>query len=733
MNKNNNKSGSMLTLVALGILVVGGIVPFLIENTETNRALTGSIDETNKQVWTLQSAVHEAALNNKNNAPGLKTLTNHKFEASPINFVYGNQETGFKPEAHVVEYNSHLNKNQSYLGHIHDKTGYDLSAIQYNEVKPGTTVINNTTYVWDKYGKLYELSQSKLVLKPISGKVWQVVSDGINPVVLTTDLKAINITDNKEYGSNYYQFAAQSDSLQAAINTDNNLFIPGHKNAANRLSNSSIVEDIEVSKDHGLILVNAKDAENKEVWEVWGWGNNASKQLICTSKDSANLDKKDEYSPDELVKISDIFSKCKASGNVSASVDIDPFKDRELSENHDSIFIYFQDYYGATQNSNGQWEFPNYINPDTGKPYVHDTNKKSGKGNTVCDCPFCKDVGDPYIGKPSDQLPIPMTLFEEDDREMHHLEVMVDPTSTSFPLSTSTTFRCLLTNDATGKNYTFEGGKINPNEKFDLIEKIKIVQWDKSQFIDPDTGKNYLFPAGKYSVKFYATARNGKKYQTLNADNLFWGWKNRDSSNPNQSMGGKITEDNVYGGVFRLNHKIYNLNGGNASYGYNVDFYAIAAGKNFSLAVVSPQGWTSESDKPEFSVIGWGSNEYGQLGNNKISTTTDKCEEMLIASLSAAIVKDYRDMQAGENHALFLTKSGKVYSWGGSNSVSAIYNIHQVTFENNPKIIYIAAGNDCSSALDENGNLYSWSIIQGQNGSIVKPISNIDNSMFSIQ
>lgn len=724
MKRQKNKSGSMLALVALGVLAVGGIVPFLVENSETNQKLTNSIDETNKQIWTLQSAVRNASQNNTNNNLGLKDITTREVNRPVLDFYYGDKEKGFKSEAQVTCVNAYLNKNQVFVGNIHDKDGYDLSSIKYSEVKPGTTVINNTTYVWDKYGKLYELENNKLVQKTVPGKVWQLVSDGVNPVVLTDDFKAVNLKDNKEYGNNYYQFAARSDAFQAAINKDNTFSAVGNKNATANLPAALNAQDIAVSPNHGLALFN-----NGSNWEVWGWGNNENKQLICTAKDSENNDKQETYS--ELVKISDIFRQCKASGNVSAIVDIDPFKDRELSENHDSIFIYFQDYYGATQNSNGQWEFPNYINPDTGKPYVHDTNKKSGKGNTVCDCPFCKDVGDSYIGKPSDQLPIPMTLFEEDDREMHHLEVMVDPTSTSFPLSTSTTFRCLLTNDATGKNYTFEGGKINPNEKFDLIEKIKIVQWDKSQFIDPDTGKNYLFPAGKYSVKFYATAKNGKKYQPLDADNLFWGWKNRDSSNPNQSMGGKITEDNVYGGVFRLNHKIYNLNGGNASYGYNVDFYAIAAGKNFSLAVVSPQGWTSESDKPEFSVIGWGSNEYGQLGNNKISTTTDKCEEMLIASLSAAIVKDYRDMQAGNNHALFLTKSGKVYSWGGSNDNASVYNVHQVSFKNNPKIVYISAGNGFSSALDEDGNLYSWSVIQGQTGSVVNPISGINTSLFS--
>ena len=93
----------------------------------------------------------------------------------------------------MVEYNSYLNKNSCYYAHIHDAEGYDLSGINAVGVKPGVAIINNTTYVWDKYGLLYEVNNKKLVKQEVvdnNGKnkrVWQVMSDGVNPVVLTAN------------------------------------------------------------------------------------------------------------------------------------------------------------------------------------------------------------------------------------------------------------------------------------------------------------------------------------------------------------------------------------------------------------------------------------------------------------------------------------------------------------------------------------------------------------------
>lgn len=704
MKRQKNKSGSMLALVALGVLAVGGIVPFLVENSETNQKLTNSIDETNKQIWTLQSAVRNASQNNTNNNLGLKDVTTREVNKPVLNFYYGDKEKGFKSEAQVTCVNAYLNKNQVFVGNIHDKDGYDLSSIKYSEVKPGTTVINNTTYVWDKYGKLYELENNKLVQKTVPGKVWQLVSDGVNPVVLTDDFKAVNLKDNKEYGNNYYQFAARSDAFQAAINKDNTFSAVGNKNATANLPAALNAQDIAVSPNHGLALFN-----NGSNWEVWGWGSNSNNQLVCTSTDANNKEAEDNYQ--ELTKISDIFRKCKASGNTGAVIDISPFKDIELSDNKNSIIQYFTEHYKDIKTHN--MSSNSYYN--------------KGQGNVTCDCDFCKDVCDVHTG--SNNLHVPFTVTEL-DTEISHLELLVDISSNNggsknyFGDSKNrySQVKCEIYDQNNNLVHSISGGLLDTSESFEKYNKIGVIKW-KDNLLKNSNGEYYSLPgAGQYYMKF----KVGSKDDELQPCDLFYGWIDPEKR---KNGNGNINTSTAYGGIFRMNHNLYNLNGGTATYGYDVNFYAIAAGNDFSLAVVSPK--ETQPNIANYSVIGWGRNNYGQIGSGKV---TDKNEEMtLIASstLPSATVENYRDMQAGNNHALFLTKSGKVYSWGGSNDNASVYNVHQVSFKNNPKIVYISAGNGFSSALDEDGNLYSWSVIQGQTGSVVNPISGINTSLFS--
>lgn len=708
MNRQNNKSGSMLALVALGVLAVGGIVPFLVENSETNQKLTNSIDETNKQIWTLQSAVRNASHNSSQNILGLKEVTTREINEPALDFYYGNKEKGFKSEAQVTGFNSHLNKNQVYVGNINDKEGYDLSSIKYSEVKPGTTVINNTTYVWDKYGKLYELENNKLIRKTVPGKVWQVVSDGFNPIVLTSELKAVNLDEKKEYGSNYNQFAAKSDTFQAAIKSDRTLTIQmGNENVSTESIANSIKEDIAVSPNHGLVLV--KNPRDENSWEVWGWGSNSNNQLVCTSTDANNEEAEDNYQ--ELTKISDIFRKCKASGNTGAVIDISPFKDIELSDNKNSIIQYFTEHYKDIKTHN----------MSSNKYY------NTGKGNVTCDCDFCKDVCDIHTG--SNNLHVPFTVTEL-DTEISHLELLVDISSNNggnknyFGKSGNrySQVKCEIYDQNNNLVHSISGGLLDISESFEKYNKIGVIKW-KDNLLKNSNGEYYSLPgAGQYYMKF----KVGSKDDELQPCDLFYGWIDPEKR---KNGNGNINTSTAYGGIFRMNHNLYNLNGGTATYGYDVNFYAIAAGNDFSLAVVSPK--ETQPNIANYSVIGWGRNNYGQIGSGKV---TDKNEEMtLIASstLPSATVENYRDMQAGNNHALFLTKSGKVYSWGGSNDNASVYNVHQVSFKNNPKIVYISAGNGFSSALDEDGNLYSWSVIQGQTGSVVNPISGINTSLFS--
>ncbi len=710
MNKQNNKSGSMLALVALGILAVGGIVPFLTSETETTRQLTQNLDETNKQIWTLQSAVRNASQNSSSNVLGLKDVTTRSLNAPALNFYYGDKDKGFNSEAQVTGINSHLNKNQIYIGNIHDKDGYDLSEIKYSEVKPGTTVINNTTYVWDKFGRLYELVNGKLTQKTVNGKVWQVVSDGVNPVVLTEDLKAVNTKDSKVYGNEYYQFAAKSDSFQAAINKDEKFSVIGNNSAV--LSGTSKPEDIAVSQNHGLVLV-----KNGENWEVWGWGNNEKDQLICTSKDAEKQDKQTVYN--DLVKISDIFSQCKASGNVitDAVIPIQEYIRNDMS----SAEEYFMQHYNYTLNKDGTYTITDI---STGESGVHKHVSKQDK----CDCPFCQDVFAPYTGY---KFP-PIKMHLPEDQTVERIECYINDDGTG-NLKQPLQFQIL---DESGNTviHTFMNSYLNKatGQVFEPFEQILKNTWDADEI----KKANLNLKAGTYTIKILDA--KGKEVHNMF---LFYGWKNRPDDYHQNGAQELKNPDTFYGAIFTLNDNIYNLKGGdgNAKYGYDVNFYAVAAGENFSLAVVSPKDWVEGGDKPgdknpEYSVIGWGNNTYGQIGSIKGIGDEDSEEEMTLIEngyLPSEKVADYRDMQAGNNHALFLTKSGEVYTWGGSNDTPAIYSVHKVKFQGDPKIVYISAGNGISSAMDENGNLYSWSLNEGQKGNTVNPISGINNSLFA--
>ena len=726
INKQKNRSGSMLALVALGILAVGGIVPFLVENSETNQKLTNSIDETNKQIWALQSAVHNSMNNSNKNVLGLKETTEHCPETDPVNFNYGTDNQGFKSEAHVSEYNSHLNKNSAHLGHIHDTDGYDLSELQYNEVKPGVTVINrNTIYCWDKYGRLSKLENSRLVpvnvtINNQNKKVWQVVSDDHNnPIVLTTELKAVNLNDNNVYENSYYQFASRSDDFQAAIQNNDRLAIPGNNAAVNKFYEETAVntkvEDLALSSNHGLVLVKSNDN-----WQVWGWGNNGKNQLICTDKDAEDKDKKTDYT--ELVKISDIFSQCKASGNVitDAVIPIQEFRRNDMS----SAEEYFMQHYTYTQNPDGTYTITDI---STGESGVHNHNIKQEK----CNCPFCQDVFAPYTGY---KFP-PIQMHLPEDQVVERIECYINDDGTG-NLKQPLQFQIL---DEAGETiiHTFMKSSLNKaaGQVFEPFEQILKNTWDADEI----KKANLALKAGTYTIKILDN--DGKEVHNMF---LFYGWKNRPEDYKQNGAQELKDPDTFYGAIFTLNDNIYNLKGGDgkSKYGFDVNFYAVAAGENFSLAVVSPIPNPSDPDRTKdvasYSVIGWGNNTYGQIGCSKGINDENSKEEMTFiesAHLSSSVVEDYRDMQAGSNHALFLTKSGDVYSWGGSKDNASVYSVHKVNFnkDSNTKIVYISAGNEYSSAIDENGNIYAWSPDEGKSSNTINPISGINNSFFSIK
>ena len=734
-NKKLKKKGSLLLIVSIGIIAIAGVFPFLISDTETSMSVSKSFDETNKQTWALESAVEDKLKESSKNIPELKTQTTNETAEEETVFKYENKAADtdtalplFESKIAVKEYNTYLKKNSYYQANIKTQDNYNLSQLSAVEVKPGVTIVNNTTYVWDKYGKLYEINNQKKLI-PIqivdnnskNQAVWQVVSDGLKPiaVIASKSLSVIKIDENNNntsLGNGYYKFAAKSETFQAGIKQADkaNLAIPTKTSISDSFNNThpnARVEDISVSGNHGLAIVYDKDSAGKDTWQLWGWGNNSNGQVNCLDEDTTSYN-------DNLVNLSEIYS-----GNNSSysSVNLTEYIPLETSTNINAISSFLNNNYKFEKKDDGYYYIKDSV---TGEEIKHDVS--GDKDNFSCNCPFCQDIANCHQGKPADHIGISFEFSEP--QQLKHLEVLVDGSDKSIFADhynknrETTELKCTIKNIDNTFSCSVEGGRVNPTNIYEAYgEDIWTVQWDEEHLKNSETNNFYTIPAGKYSVVFEVSYKNNG-WKNLKEEGMFWGWIDRPDNVHN------IDPSDVYGGIFRLNNNLYNLRDRASEKVNDVNYYAITTGNNFSLALVSPQNWTSESGNPEFSIIGWGDSTQGQLGKG-VGSSKEKMKS--IDNITSDIAKDYKDMQAGTNHALFLTKSGEVYSWRGNADDINIYKVHKIHFENSPQIVYISAGYNKSAAIDEDGKIYEWSVIEGKEGTVIKPISGTSSRLFS--
>ena len=377
-----NKKGVILPFVAIGILAVAGLVPFLAENTDTNVKLTQDYDEANKIIWAMESAAQDKLRNGNIDSvsKGLGDQTVYKEVKGDVKFNYGanTSNPAFQAIGEVVQYNSYLNKHFCVLANgTSSKTDeiVNLRSISCGYVKPGVATINNTTYAWDKNGKLYEINnKNELVsVSSVGGKVWQVVAGkNNNPVVLNTALDAYpliydSFSDSYTQGNkvkNLYQLANASVDDSFAITTSNNLVDISGKN----IFDDGKVEDLAVGSNHGLFLV-AKDPNNAaKGYDLYGWGNNESRQINCLSSDK-------EYSSPTIVNCSLKAPTGVYSGSISPMNDFTTIKD------------YFQGTYKYPVNTTSACYIEN--------PYkAGEIARHKGANVDNCTCALCLDVWD---------------------------------------------------------------------------------------------------------------------------------------------------------------------------------------------------------------------------------------------------------------------------------------------------------------------------------------------------
>ncbi len=123
---------------------------------------------------------------------------------------------------------------------------------------------------------------------------------------------------------------------------------------------------------------------------------------------------------------------------------------------------------------------------------------------------------------------------------------------------------------------------------------------------------------------------------------------------------------------------------------------AIAAGGKHTLAIASDN-----------TVVAWGSNTYGQLGNGTKTTSR--------LPVPVSVLTDVTAIAAGGEFSLALDSNGNVWAWGnnskgqlGINSTVASSTPEQVEALTGTIITKIAAGGSHALALDSNGIIYAW-------------------------
>ncbi len=137
---------------------------------------------------------------------------------------------------------------------------------------------------------------------------------------------------------------------------------------------------------------------------------------------------------------------------------------------------------------------------------------------------------------------------------------------------------------------------------------------------------------------------------------------------------------------------------------------AISAGYHFSLALTA-----------DGRVYGWGTNEYGQLGQN--ATSNYKTRAVLVKdSAGTGILNNIAMISAGGHHSLALDTSGRVLSWGreddaalGEGANRARVGEYRPMYVVSPEgtgildnVVTIAASYENSQALRKDGTVLVW-------------------------
>ncbi len=134
---------------------------------------------------------------------------------------------------------------------------------------------------------------------------------------------------------------------------------------------------------------------------------------------------------------------------------------------------------------------------------------------------------------------------------------------------------------------------------------------------------------------------------------------------------------------------------------------AVSGAKNTNIVAVSAGGFHSLALKNDGSLISWGDNTHGQLGNNlqgSINSTS--------VPVDVGVTFKFTSIATGANHSLALRDDGNVYSWGDNSRKqlgnTAPNNTTPTLVPGTSNTVAIAAGEKHSLALKSDGTILAW-------------------------
>ncbi len=134
---------------------------------------------------------------------------------------------------------------------------------------------------------------------------------------------------------------------------------------------------------------------------------------------------------------------------------------------------------------------------------------------------------------------------------------------------------------------------------------------------------------------------------------------------------------------------------------------AVSGAKNTNIVAVSAGGFYSLALKTDGSLISWGDNTHGQLGNNlqgSINSTS--------VPVDVGVTFKFTSIATGTNHSLALRDDGNVYSWGDNRDKqlgnTAPNNTTPTLVPGTSNTVAIAAGEKHSLALKSDGTILAW-------------------------